>query len=106
MAELFEGGRIVDPILALVLVEAGAILLLVRLRRLPRAALGLLPTLAAGFFMILALRLALGNAGAAPVGAALFASLVAHCLDVARRLRGAREGDGRGRDGRGRDGTP
>ena len=93
MAELFEGGRIVDPILLLVLAEGGAIFLLVRLRRLRPSALGLLPTLAAGFFMILALRLALGDAGGHWIGAALLASLVAHCADIFGRLRGSRAAD-------------
>ena len=51
------------------------------------AAGDLLPNLAAGFCLLLALRAALGGAAWRWIGLALFGSLLAHLLDLRRRWR-------------------
>lgn len=80
MESWFASGRIVDAILLLVLLEA---LLFVRLR----GGLALLPNLAAGACLLLALRAALTGATATVLGLCLALAGIAHGLDVARRLR-------------------
>lgn len=83
---LFAGGRILDVILVLVLCE-GALLTLLHRRLGWSGGVGKwAATLAAGFLLMLALRLALG--GAAPVWLALclLGSLCAHLADLRIRL--------------------
>ncbi len=79
MADLFASGRIVDAILLLTALEAGALLLLRRR--------DLLATLLAGAALLAALRLALAGAEWTWVALALLAALIAHLFDLARRWR-------------------
>ena len=81
-----------DCILALVVAEAAALVLLHRRTGQGVKPAYLLPNLAAGFFLVLATRLAAsgstqGAAGQAAIGAVLFAALLAHLLDLAARWR-------------------
>ena len=85
MSELFATGRVVDLILALVLVE---VILLVSFRRKTGRGLGLAEvagSLLAGAFLLLALRGALVGAAWPWIAASLFAALVAHLVDLAGR---------------------
>ena len=87
MAELLAGGWVVDLILLMVLLEAGAIALLVRLGALAPSALGLLPTLASGFLVLAALAVALHGAGTLATCALLAMALAAHLVDLRQRLK-------------------
>lgn len=98
MAEWFESGRIVEWIVAGMVLEALAFAALAARRRdVPLA--GLTLNLAAGACLLLALRAVL--AGAAWTGAAAWLSLalVAHVGDLIVRFSGARSAAGRGRGG-------
>ena len=86
--------RVIDAILVLVLVEAAALTLYHRRTRTGIAPGKLLPNLAAGFFLMLALRLALGDAPRWAVPACLLAGLFAHLADVAGRWERHRRGIG------------
>ena len=89
MAALFASGRIVDAILALVALEAVALLVWRRMRGHGPSASALLVNLASGAALMLAVRAAL--TGAAWTVVALFllglVALVAHGADLALRLR-------------------
>ena len=87
MAELLAGGWVVDLILLMVLLEAGGILLAIRLGLLPPSAHGLLPTLASGFFVLAALASALHGAETLATCALLAMALAAHLLDLRLRFR-------------------
>jgi hypothetical protein len=87
VAELLADGWVVDLILLMVLLEAGIIALLVRLGVLSPSALGLLPTLASGFFVLAALAAALHGAGALVTCALLATALAAHLVDLRQRLK-------------------
>jgi hypothetical protein len=84
-AAWFESGRIVDAILAFMLLEA--VLLLAYRARTGRGvgAADLLANLAAGATLLLALRAALVGGTWLWVAAALAAALVAHLADLSRR---------------------
>lgn len=85
MGAWFEGGRIVDVILALVAIEAVA---LVALRRVHGAPLpGLVANLLAGTFLLIALRCALAGLGWPWIALSLLAALGAHAADLAARFR-------------------
>lgn len=77
-----------DVILALICVEGG-VLSFVYIRTghgvSPHDAL---PNLAAGFFLLLTARLGLSGAPAWALSATLFAALLGHAIDLARRWRG------------------
>ncbi|KGE05227.1 hypothetical protein [Pseudohaliea rubra] len=77
----FASGRVVDVILLLVVLEA---LLSFRLGR----GTALLPNLAAGACLLLALRAVLTGASGAVLGLWLALAGVAHAFDVAARFRG------------------
>jgi len=79
----FASGRIVDALLLLILLEAVLFLCL-------RGGRPLLPNLAAGACLLLALRAALTGAPVAMLGLWLALAGVAHGLDVAGRLRAGR----------------
>jgi hypothetical protein len=84
MGAWFEGGRIVDVILALVAVE---IVALVALRRVHGAPLpGLVANLLAGAFLLIALRCALAGFGWPWIALSLLAALAAHVADLAARF--------------------
>jgi len=92
MAALFENGRIVDLILALMIVEALIFcgVAMVMRGRLPVA--GLLLNLAAGACLLLALRAVLAGGGWMVAGAWLAAAFAAHLGDLFQRLRRTRLG--------------
>ncbi|WP_419729673.1 hypothetical protein [Lichenicola sp.] len=77
----FADGRIIDAILLLVLAEA--VVLAWRFGRPGRWA----ASLAAGFMLMLALRLALGSASPVWLALCLLLSLAAHLVDLWIRLR-------------------
>lgn len=87
MEALFEGGRIAEIIAVLVIVEF--VLLAAWGRRSGRGpgAASLAATLAAGLFLVLALRAALDGGSAAAIGMWLAAAFVAHGADMAIRFR-------------------
>lgn len=87
MSALFESGRIVDLILLLIVLEAIVIgvLGLTTRYRLPVASL--LFNLAAGGFLLLALRAVLSEAGWMLAGLWLTCALIAHVGDMFLRLR-------------------
>ncbi len=74
---------LVDLVLAALVVEFAALLVFGRRRRW--SARRLLPNLAAGAFLVLALRVAVHGQGIAPMGLFLAAAGVAHLLDLRRR---------------------
>jgi len=86
MAELFTSGRLVDFILAVVVIEAAVLLIYWRWGRRGIAPGDLLPNLCAGAFLLLALRVTLGGGWIAACGC-LAAAGLAHLFDVSRRWR-------------------
>ena len=87
MASLIESGRIVDLIVVLVIVEAIALCVIsLRTRRGPRVP-DIVSNLAAGLFLLLALRAALSGAAWPWIAAMLAAAGLAHVVDQARRWR-------------------
>ena len=85
IAAWFASGRVVDVILALVVLEAAALLAWHRRTGGGVAPRVLLPTLLAGGFLLVAMRLALADAPWPAVGAALLAGLLAHVMDLRGR---------------------
>lgn len=87
MAALFDSGRIVDLILALLALEAALFcaVALMRGSRLPLG--GLLLNIAAGGCLLLALRGVLVGADWTATGAWLAAAFAAHAGDLVQRLR-------------------
>ncbi len=85
MTALFMNGRVIDLILALVLAEASGLLLLRRVTGRGVSPSALLANLAAGAFLLAALRCGLSGAGAAWVGLCLALALVAHLADLRAR---------------------
>ena len=87
MPDLLAPVHLVDLILMLVLIEA-TVLLRVHARSGGVIAPGpLMANLAAGTCLLLALRAALGGVGGIWIALALFASLLAHLLDLGLRWR-------------------
>ena len=86
MADLFTSGRIVDLVLLMVALEVACLPWL--LNRLGSAlkAWTLVPNIAAGAALLLALRLSLTDAPWPWIGAAMFSALLAHLYDLQRRL--------------------
>jgi hypothetical protein len=87
MAELFESGRLVDLILALLVVEAAVVCILALTGRITAVATAWIFNLAAGGCLLLALRAVLEGADWRVAAAWLGAALLAHLADVAFRLR-------------------
>jgi hypothetical protein len=87
VSELFASGRIVDAILALIVVEGVLLTLLNRQRGVGLAPADLLGVLASGAALLLALRSALVGAPWTSTAAWLAAALIAHLVDLARRWR-------------------
>jgi hypothetical protein len=77
--------RFIDVILALVALEAVALLGLRALRGSGPAPLGFMCTLLAGAFLLIALRQALAGAAAPLIAGCLLLSLIAHLADLALR---------------------
>jgi len=84
MAEAFANGTVVDAVIALLALEALLLAWLHRYRRGPAPA-DLLGNLAAGLFLLLALRAALVGAAWPWIAASLLAALAAHLYDLAQR---------------------
>ena len=87
MAEWFASGHLVDAILLLVVCELIALTLLWQRSRRGVAPADLLPNILAGAFLLLALRLVLGEAGWMYCAASLGAGGLAHIIDLRRRWR-------------------
>lgn len=87
LAELFEDGRIVDLILALVALEAVLLMVIFGRCNIGGAARRWLANLFSGASLLLAVRLALTGAAWYWVAACLLASLVAHVIDMIFRYR-------------------
>lgn len=85
--QLLGGSGFVDAVLVLVVVEA-IVLVAWRVRTgAGIAPASLVATLAAGAFLLVALRGALTGAGPAWIAASLLAAGMAHCIDLALRWR-------------------
>ena len=76
-----------DVILVFVLIESAGLVLFHRRTGRGIATNALLGNLAAGFFLMLAVRLALGGTSEALIAGCLLAALVAHLVDLAARWR-------------------
>lgn len=85
MSTLFEGGRIVDLILAFTALEAALVVLYHRGTGRGPAPADFLVNLASGVCLMLALRCALVGAWWGWLALCLAAALVAHLTDLARR---------------------
>lgn len=85
--EMFTQGGFIDAVLALVAVEALVLVAVHARTGRGIAPASLLATLAAGAFLLVALRSALIGAGAAWIAGSLLAAGVAHCADLALRWR-------------------
>ena len=87
MDGLFENGRAIDGILILMLAEAAAVLGWRALRGNGPAIVPFLGNLAAGAFLLLAVRGALVGAGPLTLALLLLAAFLAHLTDLALRWR-------------------
>ena len=87
MAEWFASGHLVDAILLLVVGEVVVLTWLWQRTQRGVAPVDLIPNVLAGAFLLLTLRLALGNAGWIYCGASLAAAGLAHVIDLRRRWR-------------------
>jgi hypothetical protein len=85
MDALFEGGRVIDLILLLMVVEAIVFAALYYMRGKGIAPVRLLPNLLAGAFLMLALRAALTGAGTLVIGGWLALGLAGHLADLVTR---------------------
>lgn len=87
MSDLFASGRIVDLILGLVVLEAALLYIYRRLTgRGPRLR-SLLPTLASGALLLLAMRLTIAGLWWGLIALPLALALITHGLDLAGRWR-------------------
>ncbi len=87
MSGWLAAGGWIDLVLALIVVEAAALMFARARAVVGPPASGLLANLAAGGCLLLAARLANGGAPAASVGTVLAAAFVAHLYDLALRWR-------------------
>jgi hypothetical protein len=87
LSELFKTGRIVDLIIGLIALEAVVLLMYARGTARGIAPMALLPNLAAGACLLLALRFALVAAPWGWMAVCLAAGLLAHVADLAQRWR-------------------
>jgi hypothetical protein len=85
MEQFVESGRVVDAILALIVVQFAGLAWIHRRHGLGPPPRDLWPTLAAGACLLLSLRAALVDAHWTSVSAWLTVALVAHLVDLHRR---------------------
>lgn len=85
MEVLFDGGRVIDLILGLMMVEAISLAVLYYRTGRGIVPVRLWPNLCAGAFLLLALRASLTGAGATAIGSWLALGLVGHLTDLALR---------------------
>ncbi len=85
MATLFDSGAIADLIIAVMVIE-GLVLIALRSRLRNVNVPDIVGMLAAGLFLVLALRATLTGAGWPWVAAFLTAAFAAHLFDLRRRL--------------------
>ncbi len=84
---LLAGGRVLDVIIALMVLEGLALIAYARWTGRGPAPGAMIANLASGAALMLALRAALSGWGAAAVATCLIASFAAHVTDLARRWR-------------------
>jgi hypothetical protein len=87
MAELFASGRLVDLILVIVAIEAAVLVIYWQSSARGVAPGDLLPSLCAGAFLLLALRLSLSGAAWELCCGSLAAAGLAHLVDLNQRWR-------------------
>ena len=87
MREFILGGRVLDFVMAMTLIEALALLLIHRRTGRGPAPIDTLGLLAAGFCLALAFRLSTLGADWIWIALALTGALLSHLLDLARRWR-------------------
>jgi hypothetical protein len=85
MEHFVESGRVVDAILAMIVIQFAGLAWLHRRRGIGPSPRDLWPTLAAGAALLLALRAALVGAHWTWVAASLALALAAHLADIHRR---------------------
>lgn len=87
LAELFITGRIIDMILALMALEAVALLAFNRITGKGAGPRAILPFMAAGVCLMLSLRVALTGGNWQIIAVLLLAAFVMHLLDIGLRWR-------------------
>jgi hypothetical protein len=90
MQDLFSSGRIVDFILAVIVLESLVVIGLALVQRWHLPTVGMLMNLAAGAALLLALRSVLTDASWMVTGAWLGAAFLAHLADLTERFRTTR----------------
>jgi hypothetical protein len=86
MRDLYASGRMLDVILALVLVEAAVLVAWMRRTKRGPGAVAMLLGLLPGVFLLAAVREALVRSRWEAVATLLTLALVAHCADLRRRF--------------------
>ena len=89
MAAYLDNGRLIDGIIALLALEAVALVALRMLRGRGPSVASSLANCMAGGALFLALRAAMADAPFAVIGGCLLVALVAHVADLATRWRGS-----------------
>lgn len=87
MNDLFETGQIIDWIVGLTILEVAALLLYQRIVRVRLASADILSSIAAGVFLLVALRNALVGVSWSWIALCLVAALLAHAFSLWCRLR-------------------
>ncbi len=87
MQSLFENGSVIDLIVVFIWLEGMALFAYHRATGRGLAPSRVIANLAAGMFLLLAVRAALTHAGYEWVAASLFAALLGHAADLWSRLR-------------------
>ncbi len=87
MEDLFASGRIIDLILLFILAEIALLPLVLKTLNSSTRLSSLLPNIAAGAALMLAVRLSLVDSHWQWIGGALFIALIAHLLELYLRCR-------------------
>jgi hypothetical protein len=90
MADLFSSGRIIDAIIAFMVIEVVVLVMMRRKTRRGLSSYALLVNLGAGLALLLSLRVALTDLRWQLIAMWLFVALVAHLLDLRERWRPSR----------------